>query len=169
MKPSWQYVYRLSELTHLRDNIGFQIEIFICILKIIPISVFMVYKGLSCLICNVIHLSIPSPAHLLTFPSFNHPPSDPPVHPLIHLPTYSSTYPSIYPSIHPSIHPSTHPPIYPSVHPTAYHIADSILDAEHPVRHHLHIVSHAQSDSLFLSAHPNAAQLSYPIQTLHLP
>ena len=45
MKPSWQYVYRLSELTHLRDNIGFQIEIFICILKIIPISVFMVYKG----------------------------------------------------------------------------------------------------------------------------
>ena len=120
MKPSWQYVYRLSELTHLRDNIGFQIEIFICILKIIPISVFMVYKGLSCLICNVIHLSIPSPAHLLTFPSFNHPPSDPPVHPLIHLPTYSSTYPSIYPSIHPSIHPSTHPSIHPSNHPSTH-------------------------------------------------
>ena len=95
MKPSWQYVYRLSELTHLRDNIGFQIEIFICILKIIPISVFMVYKGLSCLICNVIHLSIPSPAHLLTFPSFNHPPSDPPVHPLIHLPVQETQVQSL--------------------------------------------------------------------------
>ena len=129
----------------MRDSIGFQIEIFKCILKIIPISVFMFHKGLSCLICNVIHPSIPSPAHSLTFPffpSFNCPPSDPPVHPLIHLPTYSPTYPSIYPSIQPSIH----PPLYPSIHPTAFHVANSILDAEHPMTHHLHIVSHAQSD-----------------------
>ena len=68
------------------------------------------------------------------------------VHLLTHLFIHSSTYPLTHLLTPPSIHPSIHPPLYPSIHPTAFHVANSILDAEHPMTHHLHIVSHAQSD-----------------------
>ena len=84
-------------------------------------------------ICPLFHPFLPSTIHL-------------PIYLFIHSSTYPPTRVSTYPSIYLSTHPSMHSSIHPSIHPTAFHVTDSILGAEHPMTHHLHIISHTQSD-----------------------
>lgn len=101
------YMFRLFELTHLMDNIGFQVEILICLLKITPTIVFMFYKGLSCHICSNIH------------PSFIHP----------------STYPPKCPPLFPPIHLFIHLSLHPSIHPIVLYLPGPIAGAGWPVWH----------------------------------